>query len=127
MAAPETLTDRTFVVELDQFSGPLDLLLHLIREQEIDIADIPIAKIAEQFQGAIVDLGLNQAAEYLEMAARLLHIKIQMLLPRPLGEISTITPLVGSSSLLRRMTVRLPSLKSASPAPPRRCGWPGSK
>lgn len=86
MSAPDAVTDRTFIVELDQFSGPLDLLLHLIRDQEIDIADIPIAKIAEQFQGAILDLGLNQAAEYLEMAARLLHIKIQMLLPKPLDD-----------------------------------------
>jgi segregation and condensation protein A len=78
--------DRAFVVELDAFSGPLDLLLHLIREQEIDIYDIPIAKIADQFQAVIETLGLNQAAEYLEMAARLLRIKIQMLLPRPMDE-----------------------------------------
>lgn len=72
-----------FVVRLEEFSGPLDLLLHLIREQEIDIADIPIAQIADQFVEAIHALGLNQAAEYLEMAARLLRIKLQMLLPMP--------------------------------------------
>lgn len=75
--------DRPFVVELDTFSGPLDLLLHLIREQEIDIADIPIARVADQFLEAIESLGLNEAANYLEMAAWLLRIKIQMLLPRP--------------------------------------------
>jgi segregation and condensation protein A len=74
------------VVQLDELSGPLDLLLHLIREQEIDIADIPIARVAEQFLSAIAALGLNQAAEYLEMAAQLLRIKIQMLLPRPLDD-----------------------------------------
>jgi len=86
MAFAEATQDTAFVVELDSFSGPLDLLLHLIREQEIDIADIPIARIAEQFHGVIKDLGLNQAAEYIEMAARLLRIKIQMLLPRPLDD-----------------------------------------
>ena len=78
------IDDRPFVVELDSFSGPLDLLLHLIREQEIDIADIPIATIADQFLSAIHHLELDQAADYLEMAARLLRIKVQLLLPRPL-------------------------------------------
>ncbi|MBI4420353.1 MAG: segregation/condensation protein A [Gemmatimonadetes bacterium] len=85
-APPETAAEPPFVVHLEEFSGPLDLLLHLIREQEIDIADIPIAQIAEQFLAAIGALGLNQAAEYLEMAAQLLRIKIQMLLPRPAGD-----------------------------------------
>lgn len=75
-------TSAGFVVELEQFSGPLDLLLHLIREDELDITDLPIAKIADQFLAAIAELGLNQAADYLEMAARLLRIKVQMLLPR---------------------------------------------
>jgi segregation and condensation protein A len=75
-----------FVVRLDQFSGPLDLLLHLLREEQIDIADIPIARIADQFLHAIHDLGLNQAADYLEMAGRLLRLKAQMLLPRREGE-----------------------------------------
>ncbi|HET8712526.1 MAG TPA: segregation/condensation protein A [Gemmatimonadales bacterium] len=75
-----------FVVELDKFSGPLDLLLHLIREDEVDITDLPIAKIADQFLAVINELGLNQAADYLEMAARLLRIKAQMLLPRRLGD-----------------------------------------
>ena len=74
--------DRGFVIRVDAFSGPLDLLLHLLREQEIDISDIPIARIAEQFLEAIETLGLDQAADYLEMAALLLRIKIQMLLPR---------------------------------------------
>lgn len=86
MTVPEVSSDNAFVVELDAFSGPLDLLLHLIREQEIDIADIPVARVAAQFQGAIERLGLDQAAEYIEMAARLLRIKIQMLLPRPLDD-----------------------------------------
>jgi segregation and condensation protein A len=77
------VTDRPFVVQLEEFSGPLDLLLHLIREQEIEITDIPIGQIADQFLAAIHQLKLNEAAEYLEMAAYLLRIKILMLLPRP--------------------------------------------
>lgn len=75
-------TGQPFVVELTAFSGPLDLLLTLIREEQIDIYDIPIARIAEQFLLRIRTLGLNEAADYLEMAARLLRIKAQLLLPR---------------------------------------------
>jgi len=75
-------SEDAFVVELPAFSGPLDLLLSLIREEQLDIYDIPIARICEQFVLRIRTLGLNEAAEYLEMAARLLRIKAQMLLPR---------------------------------------------
>jgi segregation and condensation protein A len=74
--------DSGFVVELDSFTGPLDLLLHLLREERIDIADIPIARIADQFLKVVHVLGLNQAADYLEMASRLVRLKAQMLLPR---------------------------------------------
>jgi segregation and condensation protein A len=82
VAKPATLGSLGFVVRLDAFSGPLDLLLHLLREEQLDIADIPIARIADQFLAAIHDLGLNQAADYLEMASRLVRLKAQMLLPR---------------------------------------------
>jgi len=71
-----------FVVELDAYSGPLDLLLHLLREEQLEISDIPIARIADQFLHAIHELGLNQAADYLDMASRLVRLKAQMLLPR---------------------------------------------
>lgn len=71
-----------FVVELPRFEGPLDLLLTLIRDEQVDIYDIPIARIAEQFLARIRTLAIDQAAEYLEMAARLLRIKAQLLLPR---------------------------------------------
>ena len=71
-----------FVVELQHFEGPLDLLLSLIRDEQVDIYDIPIARIAEQFLARIQTLAIDQAAEYLEMAARLLRIKAQLLLPR---------------------------------------------
>jgi len=73
---------EVFVVELTQFSGPLDLLLSLIRDEQIDIQDIPVARIAEQFLVRISSLALDEAADYLEMAARLVRIKAQMLLPR---------------------------------------------
>jgi segregation and condensation protein A len=89
-----------FVVELEQFSGPLDLLLHLIREDEVDITDLPIAKIADQFLAVINELGLNQAADYLEMAARLLRIKAQMLLPRRLEDDEWADP---RAELVRRL------------------------
>jgi len=89
-----------FVVELEQFSGPLDLLLHLIREDEVDITDLPISRIADQFLAVIADLGLNQAADYLEMAARLLRIKAQLLLPRRLGDDEWEDP---RSELVRRL------------------------
>ena len=72
---------QSFAVDLPHFSGPLDLLLSLIREEQVDIYDIPIARIAQQFLERIRTLQLNEAAEYLEMAARLLRIKAQMLLP----------------------------------------------
>lgn len=77
-----------FVVDLPAYAGPLDLLLSLIRDEKLDIYDIPIARIAKQFLLRIRVLQLNDAAEYLELAARLLRIKAQMLLPRH-GETET--------------------------------------
>ena len=85
-AAEPNAAPPSFVIELTEFSGPLDLLLTLIREEQVDIYDIPIARIAEQFVLRIRTLQLNEAADYLEMAARLLRIKAQMLLPRTDGE-----------------------------------------
>jgi len=75
-----------FIVDVGDFNGPLDLLLSLIRDEKIDIYDIPIARVCEQFLIRMRDLALNEAAEYLEMAARLLRIKAHMLLPRHDGQ-----------------------------------------
>ncbi len=86
LAASGDAPPAAFVVELTEFSGPLDLLLSLIREEQVDIYDIPIARVAEQFLARIRTLQLNEAANYLEMAARLLRIKAQMLLPRADGD-----------------------------------------
>ncbi|MDQ7086717.1 MAG: segregation/condensation protein A [Acidobacteriota bacterium] len=71
-------------VSLPQFEGPLDLLLHLVRSQGIDILDIPITEIASQYNAYLDqmrELDLEVASEYLVMAATLAHIKSRMLLP----------------------------------------------
>lgn len=76
-------------VFLEAFEGPLDLLLYLIKKQNLDILDIPIAKITEQYMeyiGLMEGLRFELAAEYLVMAASLAEIKSRMLLPRPESE-----------------------------------------
>ena len=76
-------------VFLEAFEGPLDLLLYLIRRQNIDILDIPIAEITRQYVEYIEtmkDMQLELAGEYLLMAAMLAEIKSRMLLPRPEAE-----------------------------------------
>jgi segregation and condensation protein A len=72
-------------VILEAFEGPLDLLLYLIRKQNIDILDIPVAEITRQYMGYVElmkSVRLELAAEYLVMAAMLAEIKSRMLLPR---------------------------------------------
>ena len=72
-------------IRLDAFEGPLDLLLHLIKKDEIDIQDIPIARITEQYLEYLQimrDLNINMAAEWLMMAATLIYIKSRMLVPQ---------------------------------------------
>ncbi len=74
----------TFQVKLDMFEGPLDLLLHLIREHQLDVLDIPIATITNEYLRYIAlmqELDLDVAGEFLLMAATLIHIKSKMLLP----------------------------------------------
>ena len=76
-------------VFLEAFEGPLDLLLYLIKRQNLDIVNIPIAQITEQYMRYIDlmdDLQLELAGEYLLMAAMLAEIKSRMLLPRPIEE-----------------------------------------
>ena len=71
-------------VRLDQYEGPLDLLLDLIRKQQIDIRDIPIAAITAQYLGYLEqarEMDLDVGAEFVFMAATLIHIKSRMLLP----------------------------------------------
>lgn len=74
----------THTVQLEMFEGPLDLLLHLIKKNEVSITDIPIAAITEQYLATLElmeMLSLDVAGEFLVMAATLVHIKSRMLLP----------------------------------------------
>jgi hypothetical protein len=75
-----------FPIRLANFEGPLDLLLHLIKKHEVDIHDIPIALITQQYLETVVfiqELNLDIAGDFIVMAATLIHIKSKMLLPRP--------------------------------------------
>lgn len=87
MQAPTLLRPSSALLfKVPVFEGPLDLLLHLIREQKIDIYDIPIAQITEQylaFMSHWESMNLAIAGEYLVMAATLLEIKSRLLLPAP--------------------------------------------
>ena len=75
-----------YPVRLQNFEGPLDLLLHLIKKNEVNIYDIPIALVTQQYLDYLElmqELNLDVAGEFLVMAATLIHIKSRMLLPRP--------------------------------------------
>ena len=79
------MNDNSMTIELPNFEGPLDLLLHLIRSQALDIYDIPIAQITQQYLDYLdrmQELNLQLAGEYFVMAATLLRIKSQYLLPK---------------------------------------------
>jgi segregation and condensation protein A len=74
-----------YLVDLEGFNGPLDLLLFLVKRQEVDVTDIPICQIADQFQESLRVMELidvERAGEFLVMAATLMEIKSQSLLPR---------------------------------------------
>ena len=80
---------ETMLYKLDAFEGPLDLLLHLITKNKIDIYDIPIAEITKQYLEAIEGIEeskLENESEFMVMAAQLLYIKSKMLLPKPEDE-----------------------------------------
>ena len=82
--AEERSPAHTYSVKLPTFEGPLDLLLHLIEEHELDVMDIPIAFVASKYVEYITlmeELNIDVASEYLVMAATLTHIKSKMLLP----------------------------------------------
>jgi segregation and condensation protein A len=75
-----------YEIKLDVFEGPLDLLLHLIRKNEVDIFDIPIASITDQYLeylDMMKALNMDVAGDFLVMASTLVHIKSRMLLPEP--------------------------------------------
>jgi segregation and condensation protein A len=81
----ESILER-YPVKVANFEGPLDLLLHLIRKHEVNVYDIPILLITQQYLDYIdmmQEMNLDVAGEFLVMAATLIHIKSRMLLPRP--------------------------------------------
>jgi segregation and condensation protein A len=83
------MSEEDYRVQLDIYNGPMDLLLYLIRREEVDIYDIPIARITDQYLEyvhAIHALDPNLAGEFLVMASMLMEIKSRMLLPRPAEE-----------------------------------------
>lgn len=79
----------SMTVQLEMYEGPLDLLLHLIKKNEVSITDIPIAMITEQYLETLEvmrNLNLDVAGEFIAMASTLIHIKSRMLLPPEEGE-----------------------------------------
>ena len=77
-----------YQVHLDSFHGPLDLLLYLVKREEVDVRDIPVARITEQFKAYLDVLTLvdvERAGDFLVMASTLMEIKSKLLLPRPEG------------------------------------------
>ncbi len=93
-------------VQLEKFEGPLDLLLFLIKRDEIDIVDIPIAHISEQYLASIRevdDLDLDRAGEFLLMAATLMRIKAKLLLPAPVDEETDEEEIDPRAELVRRL------------------------
>jgi len=93
-------------VQLGIFEGPLDLLLHLIKKNEVSITDIPIATITEQYLATLElmqNLDLDVAGEFLVMAATLIHIKSRMLLPVEDGETEEDEGVDPRQDLVRRL------------------------
>jgi segregation and condensation protein A len=80
---------EAYPIKLSNFEGPLDLLIHLIRKNQLNVYDIPVALITEQYLAYIElmqEMNLDIASEFLVMAATLIHIKSRLLLPRPPAE-----------------------------------------
>jgi segregation and condensation protein A len=83
----------SFRVDLETYRGPLDLLLYLVRKHEVDITDIPIALITEQYLShlsVLEELSVDDVGEFIEMASALLEIKSQLVLPRGGEEVETL-------------------------------------
>ena len=106
MAEPFESILEAYPVRLQNFEGPLDLLLHLIRQHEVNVYDIPIALITSQYLeylDIMQELNLDVAGDFLVMAATLIHIKSRMLLPRPAPEQLTEDEEDPRDALVRRL------------------------
>jgi len=96
----------TMNVQLEMYGGPLDLLLHLIKKNEVSITDIPIALITEQYLETLDvmrNLNLDFAGEFVAMASTLIHIKSRMLLPPEEGEVDDDDGMDPREELVRRL------------------------
>lgn len=105
-AAPRREGEEAFRVKLDSFEGPLELLLHLVREHKLDINDIPIAFITEQYLNYIEmmrKLNIDIASDYLVMASWLVYIKSRTLLPQTGDEAEEEDPEVLRQELQRQL------------------------
>ena len=116
--AVNELFGEEYKVDLEVFEGPLDLLLYLIRRDELDIYDIPIGKITEQYMNYLEmmrQLNLDVAGEFIVMAATLMVIKSRMLLPvdRRVSETSGDEEWVDPRLDLVRQPANLPNTNSA--------------
>lgn len=106
-----------YSVQIDVYNGPLDLLLYLIRREEVDIYDIPVARITEQYLGYVETLRIidpNVAGDFLVMAATLMEIKSRMLLPNPPAEDGEIEDLSDPRLELVRQLLEYKKFKDAS-------------
>jgi segregation and condensation protein A len=112
-------------VELDVYNGPLDLLLYLIKRDELDIYDIPITKILDSYMDYLAHLremhqeglDINVAGDFLVMAATLMEIKSQMLLPKPPpgeGEQSSMAELIDPRQELVRQLLEYKRIKDSA-------------
>ena len=106
---------QPYPVHLPQFDGPLDLLLHLVRKNEVDLRDIPVLEICRQYHEYLVlmvELDLEVAAEFLYVEALLVHIKSQMVLPR--AQIDDGAPLEDPRDELVRRLLEYRKVKSVA-------------
>ncbi len=106
-----------YSVSLDSFEGPLDLLLYLIKKNELNIYDIPIALITEQYLSyseLMQELNLDAAGEFLVMASTLIHIKSRMLIPRPETDVEDGEPEEDPRDALVRRLLEHQKFKAAA-------------
>lgn len=100
------LLPESWRVQLPIFEGPLDLLLHLVKLNQVEITDIPVATVCDQFHeylGLMEELDLDIAAEYIYEAALLIQLKSRMLLPRPKREDGTLAEEDPRQELVERL------------------------
>ena len=93
-----------FNVATDVFSGPMDLLLYLVKREEVDVTEVPIARIASEFIAALEvleALAIDQVGEFVELASILLEIKARALVPRPEETEEAVEPV--REDLVRRL------------------------